>query len=148
MGFSVSGATAIVFVGLLVSAATVLPAVDRYTERRGDALTARDERALTRQNTDLALANASYADAANRTGGTLTVDVENTGASTLAVGATTLLVDGRHSTPDTSVEGDAVTDVWAPGETLTLTVNWTAATPPERVKLAAENGVAAAGEVT
>ena len=89
MGFSVSGAVAVVFVGLLVSAATLYPAVDRASERRADAVDARNERALERQNTAISLVNATY----NTSQGTLTVTVENTGASTLDVRAVDLLVE-------------------------------------------------------
>jgi flagellar protein FlaF len=141
MGFSVSGATAVVFIGLLVSAATLYPAVDRYTERRGDALAADDERSLTRQNTGIDITAA--ATSGNVT--TLTVEIENTGASTLAVSEVDLLVDGTVVIPDqTSVEGSTTTDVWAPGEVLTLTV---AGQDASRVKVTTGPGVAATSEV-
>lgn len=144
MGFSVSGAVAVVFIGLLVSAATLYPAVDRAGERRADAVEARDERALERQNTAINLVNATY----NTSQETLTVTVQNTGASTLDVPAVDLLVDGEYATPSAanrSVEGDTATEVWAPGETLTLTRSEPDA--PDRVLVATGPGVAITGTV-
>jgi len=141
MGFSVSGATVIVFIGILVSAAAFYPAIDRFTERRSDAIDAREERSLDRQNTAVSVSSAT----ATGTPSTLTVTVENDGASTLAVSRVTLLVDGEYVTPDdTTVEGDATTDVWASGETLTLTVEDTTGS---RVKVVTGPGVATTAEV-
>jgi flagellar protein FlaF len=137
MGFSVSGATAVLFVGLLVSAATLYPALDRGTERRSDAVAARDERALDRQNTAVETVDVTY-DASTDT---LTVVVANTGAQTLAVPEVDLLVDGAYATPaGTTVAGDASTDYWAPGQNLTLTRS--TATAPDRVKVVTGPGVA------
>ncbi|MFC7177019.1 fla cluster protein FlaF [Halosegnis marinus] len=142
MGFSVSGATAVVFIGLLVSAATLYPAVDRFTERRSDALSANDERALARQNTAVAITNT---DSPTLTDDRLTVEIENTGANTLSVDAVDLLVDGEYVTPDeTTVDGDAATDVWAPGETLVVNVD---GLDGNRVKVTTGPGVAATAEV-
>lgn len=143
MGFSVSGATAVVLVGLLVCAATLYPAADRHAERRDDAVEAADERALDRQNTALGSVNATY-DPANDT---LAVAVENAGAHTLAVPAVDLLVDGRYAAFEASVAGagSPTTDVWAPGETVRLTL--TADPAPTRVKIVTGPGVAATATV-
>jgi flagellar protein FlaF len=142
MGFSVSGAAAVVFVGLLVSAAALYPAVDGYTERRSDAIADREERALDRQNTAVRITNATY------DGNTLTVEAENTGAATLAVGEVDLLVDGEYGTPsaeDIVVAGSSTTEVWAPGERVTVTTTRSAA--PDRVKLVTGPGVAVTAQV-
>lgn len=139
MGFSVSGATAVVFVGVLISAATLYPAIDRYTERRSDAVAADDERTLARQNTDIEPVNATY----DADTGVLAVRVRNTGANALAVSRTDLLVDGRYAGPPAAaaaVEGDTTTDVWAPGELLTITTSEPAA--PARIKIVTGPGVA------
>ncbi len=143
MGFSVSGATAVVFVGLLVSAATLYPVVERSLDRRSDALSAQNERALTQQNTALGTLNATY----NATSDVLTVSVENTGARTLAVTEVDLLVDGQYDATglDTTVDGDSTTDVWAPGERLTLTRSEPAT--PAQVKLVTGPGVATTATV-
>ena len=144
MGFSVSGAAAVVFVGLLVSAAALYPAVDGYTERRSDAIADREERALDRQNTALRITNATY----DGNTSTLTVEAENTGAATLAVDEVDLLVDGDYATPPAGsvvVAGSSTTAVWAPGERVTLTAN--VATTPDRVKLVTGPGVAVTARV-
>lgn len=144
MGFSVSGATAVIFVGLLVSAATVYPAVDRYADRRSAATAAAEERDLTRQNTAIEPLNATY----NASTDQLTVTVRNTGASTLSVPSTDLLVDGeytRQTAANTTVEGIATTDIWAPGETLTVTVS--RASAPDRIKVVSGPGVAVTATV-
>lgn len=139
MGFSVSGATAVILVGLLVSAATLYPAVDSHTERRSEAVDDRQERLLTQQNTEVEITIASY----NATGD-LTVSVKNTGATTLAVSKVDLLADGEYETllsTDTTVDGDTTTDIWSPGETLTITVS-SLLSSPGRVKIVTGPGVA------
>lgn len=144
MGFSISGATAVIFVGLLVSAATLYPAVDRYTERRSEAMSADREQSLTQQNTAIEVANATY----NGSTDTLTVTVENTGSSTLAVPRTDLLVDGKYvhlSAADTAVGGDTATEIWAPGETLTVEVTQSAT--PTRTKVVTGPGISVTATV-
>jgi flagellar protein FlaF len=144
MGFSVSGATAVIFIGLLVSVATVYPAVDHYADRRSAAATAAEERDLTRQNTAIEFVNATY----NESTDELTVTIRNTGASSLSVAATDLLVDGEYARPtaaNTTVEGIATTDIWAPGETLRLTLS--RASAPNRTKVVSGPGVAVTARV-
>lgn len=145
MGFSVSGATAVVFVGLLVSAAVAFPTLERSTERRTDAIDAHGERSLDRLNTDIDLVNATYDSLDDE----LTVYVRNNGTTTLSANATDLLADGAYITPDRQVEGET-RDVWAPGEVLRFragTGQGPLETAPTRVKVVAENGVATTGEV-
>jgi flagellar protein FlaF len=144
MGFSVSGATAVVFVGLLVSAGILYPSIDRYTERRSEAIDARNEDALLRQNTALGSVNATYDASATE----LVVTVNNTGADSLALPAVDLLVDGGYRTLSagaTTVDGNSGTDVWAPGETLRITMS--ESTTPNRVKLVTGPGVATTATV-
>ena len=144
MGFSVSGATAVIFVGLLISTATLYPAVDHYAERRSEAMTVRNDRLLTRQNTAIEMVNATYNASTNR----LTVSVQNTGSSTLAVSEIDLLVDGEYvllSKADTTVGDDSATDIWAPGEALTITT--TEPTAPNRIKIVTGPGIAVTATV-
>lgn len=139
MGFSVSGATAVVFIGLLICAGILYPSVDRYSERRSDAMTERSESALSRHNTGVDPGNASW----NATTDTLTVTANNSGAATLAVSELDVLVDGEYVDTDasqTTVENTTATDLWHPGERLTIRL----ASPadPGRVKLVTGPGVA------
>lgn len=149
MGFSVSGATAVIFIGLLVSVSTLYPAIDQHSERRSEAIGERDERALTMRNTAIDLTSATVADP--DTGDdtkTLTVAVDNDGASTLAVSKTDLLVDGTYQIPDVAtVDGTAATDVWTSGETLELTLTIDESASPTQVKVVTDHGIAATAEV-
>jgi flagellar protein FlaF len=143
MGFSVSGATAVVYVGLLVSAAVLVPAVDRYAERHVEAVETRDERALDRRNAGVGAPNATY----NATSDRLVVVVENTGATTFGVAQVDLLVDGAYvavAPANATVDGAEAT-VWLPGERLRFVVDEPAR--PDRVKVVTGDGVAATGEV-
>lgn len=143
MGFSVSGATVVISVGLLVSAATLYPALDRYSERRIEAVDGDHERALDRQNTALGAANATYNASADR----LVVTVDNTGTTVLDVDDLDLLVDGKYQTvTNTTIGGDTGTTAWLPGERLRIEVG--KPTRPSRVKLVAGPGVAVATEVS
>jgi flagellar protein FlaF len=134
-----------VFIGLLISAAALYPAVDSYTERRADALDDREQRALTQQNTDVELINASYDPQTD----ILTVDADNAGASTLTVAELDLLVDGTYAgieADDVSVAGSTTTGIWAPGER--LRVNLTVSTgAPDRIKLVTGPAVAVTAQV-
>jgi flagellar protein FlaF len=149
MGFGVSGATAVVVVGLFVSAglfydaaATSYEAVDEAEDDRAEAL-------LDQRNTVITVANAAVSPPGN---GPLVVTANNTGAAAVSVPDTTLLADNvvvPHDANATwAVEGDTGTEVWLPGEELTVTVErpWLDATygtgvDPSRVKLATGNGV-------
>lgn len=136
MGFSVSASAAIIFIGFVVAFTTLYPVAANGLERVTDAREDVNDRALDRQNTAIELANTSYDN------GTLTVEVNNTGTTELSASETDLLVDNTHWTGERSVEGDADTDVWLPGETLTITVE-NLSMSPERVKVVTENGVEA-----
>lgn len=135
MGFSVSGATAIVLIGGLIAFSFAFSAASNGFERVSDAQTDREERLLDQQNTAIEIANASY-DA-----GTLTVSVNNTGSTELDVAETSLLVDGEYEpTATTSVDGDGSTSVWLPGEQLRFEVDRDS--QPGRVKVVTGIGVA------
>ena len=153
MGFGVSGATAVVVVGLFVSAgifydaaATSYEAVDEAEDDRAEAL-------LEQRNTAVTVANAAI----QSPGNALVVTVENTGSTTLGVPETTLLAENvvvPHDANATwAVEGDTGTEVWLPGETLEVTVarTWLDITfdggDPTRVKVATDTGVSDAAEV-
>lgn len=149
MGFGVSGATAVVVVGLFISAGLIYDAASTSYERVDEAEDTHDERLLDRRNTELTTTNVSAG--VNDTGN-LTIQVRNTGSTTLSVSDTDLLVDNvltpRTGNVSWSVEGDAGTDNWLPGERLNVTVPRSTldemlgvGTPPERVKIVTENGV-------
>lgn len=136
MGFSVSGATAVLLVGGLLAFSMAFSAANNGFERVSAAQEEREDRLLAQQNSAIEIANATY----DSTAGNLTVAVENTGSVELTVSDTSLLVDGIYrSGVDTSVGGDDATDVWLPGERLTFTLD--ASGQPSQVKVVAETGV-------
>ncbi|PGF16457.1 flagellin [Natrinema sp. CBA1119] len=141
MGFSTSGATAIIFVGVLVAAGIAYPVFHSAQEERRTAIQDRDDRTLSMRNTAIAVDSWSYNESGNDN---FTMSVNNTGSATLSVAETDLLVDGVYRTRDsyvTRVEGSAERELWQPGETLHVTV--ANRTPePDRVKLVTEHGIA------
>ena len=142
MGFGVSGATAIIFLGLFIAAGTMFTTTSATVEQIGEAEDDRQEQLLDRRNTEIAVTSAVY----NNSTSTLNLSVSNGGSTTLSVNGTTVLVDnGYRSTATARVEGNAATDLWEPGETMTLNVS---TAEPTRVKVVTEYGVADASEVT
>jgi flagellar protein FlaF len=139
LGFSVSGSAAIVFVGAFLAFSTAYTASANGFERVDDARSAVDEASLDRQNTAIAITNATYDDGND----TLRVNATNEGATTLRLGAVDVVVDNRYrdNFTDRRVEGDASTDVWLPGERLRLELR--ATSRPTRVKIVTGPGVAA-----
>ncbi|MCU4717147.1 flagellin [Halapricum hydrolyticum] len=142
MGFSVSGSAAIVFVGLFIAFGTFYTASTNTVEEMTDANDDWQDRQLAQQNTEIEIVAAVYDNETER----LVVEVNNTGATVLSVNDTDLLVDNEYRTASRDVDGDAGTDIWAPGQRLTYSVS--AASQPDRVKVATETGVAATEVVT
>ncbi|WP_440771043.1 flagellin [Natronorubrum sp. DTA28] len=157
MGFSTSGATAVLLVGLLVAVGIAYPVLQGAQEARLSAIDDRDDRVLDLRNSDIELEEAQYdtssddevengEDENGDDEHTLTVNVTNTGSTTLSVSATDLLVDGVYRSvgaDETDVDGTADRDLWQPGETLTFTVELDESDdPPERVRVVTEHGIA------
>lgn len=139
MGFSVSGAAAIIFVSLFIGFGMWYSAGMNSFERVTDARNDRTDAVLETQNTDVEIVSAEY----NRSGtDTLVVTVDNAGAAQLSVSETDLLVDGQYvdGWDESSVEGNRETDLWLAGER--LTINVTRAEAPGRVKVVADTAVA------
>ncbi|WP_226004256.1 flagellin [Natrinema salinisoli] len=138
MGFSTSGATAIIFVGVLVAAGIAYPVFQTAYEERTTAIENHDDRALEMRNTAIEIASASYDANGN---GDFIMEVNNTGSTVLSVPETDLLLDGVYQDSyETSVNGNADRELWQPGETLTVTVS---TEQPNRVKIVTEHGIAA-----
>jgi len=144
MGFSVSGATVVLFLGAFISFGIVYTAANDGFEQVHGALEDEADDELTRQNTEIAFADAAVANA----GGDLYLNVteNNTGATALSVDDTDILVDGSYTnltsdrTVTVEVEDDTETDLWLPGET--LHVNVSVAAQPTQVKVVSGPGVA------
>lgn len=144
MGFSVSGAAAIVFASMFVAFGMYYSAAGNSMERVTDAESERSDGLLEQRNTHVEIASAVYDNDTKE----VSVDVENAGASQLRLSTTDLLLDGGYETgwaADAVVAGDPETDLWLAGETVTINVS--RASQPDRVKVVTETGVADAAAV-
>ena len=140
MGFGVSGSTAVIFLGVLIATGTLYTAAAGSAEQVSDARDTEQEELLDRRNTAIDVDSVVYNTSAPND--TLLVTVTNDGSTTLSVDDTSLLVDNEYVVPNvTRVDGDTETDVWAPDQSLVFET--TNSSTPDRVKMVAENGVAA-----
>ncbi|MFC6988583.1 hypothetical protein ACFQJD_07400 [Haloplanus sp. GCM10025708] len=137
MGFSVSGSAAIVFIGMFIAFGTMYTATSNGFERLADARGDVADETLERQNTALSLTTATY----NSTSEILTLEVNNSGTTSLSVNGTDVLVDNAYQTSFVvrEVDGDATTDLWLPGETLHIELS---VSDPSRVTVVSGPGVA------
>jgi len=154
MGVSVSASTAIIVAGLFFAFTAFYPVAANGFDRVTDAQEGIQERSLERQNTDFAVTNATYDDGT----GEVTIDATNDGSvglvasdATLVVGNEYVDVGGANAT--TTVDGDADTDLWLGGETLTVRVNEAdlstdVVADETRIVLVVESGVRDAATVT
>lgn len=138
MGFSVSGATAIVLLAGVIAFGIAFTAAANGFDVVSDAQDDRSDRFLDQQNSAIELTDQTF----DATEEQLTVEVENTGSAELAVSDTDLLLDGTLQTDEitaTAVEDDEDTDLWLPGEVLEFSVD--RETAPDRIKVVTETGV-------
>jgi|GEM_PF-2504153 len=136
MGFSVSGAAVIIFIGLLASGTILGVAVKDANEDRNAGMESKQERLLEQQNTDVRVVEAVY----DSNTSDLSVRIENTGTVTLEASLTDLVVDGDYVTShETAVDNDTDRNLWTPGTQLSLETDTGA--EPERVKVVTGTGV-------
>jgi len=139
VGFSVSGSAAIVFAGMFIAFGLFHAAASDSFERVSEARQAESDADLDQQNTAIVVSSASYDNGTDQ----ITVEVENTGASTLSLNGTDILVDNEYITgwqSGATIGTNAETDLWLPAETVTVTLSQT--TRPEQVKVVTAHGVA------
>lgn len=140
MGFSVSGAAAIIFASMLLAFGMWFTATANSFDQVTEAQDLRTDDALESGNTAVEIVSATYNESGNDR---LVVAVNNTGAAGLSLNATDLLVDGSFVDgwqPDAEVDGNAVTDLWLAGEQLTVTPD--PAEVPARVKIVTQSAIA------
>jgi flagellar protein FlaF len=145
MGFSVSGAAAIIFASMLVAFGMWFTATANSFDQVSESRELRTDGVLESSNTAVEIVSATYNESGN---GRLVVNVNNTGAAGLSLNATDLLIDGAFVEgwqPDATVDGNGGTDLWLAGEQLTVTRD--PATAPDRVKIVTPSGVADTGAV-
>lgn len=116
-GVSTSASLLVIFFGTAIAFGSLYTVGANTVDRVGDAY---DEQ-LAHQDavaaTDVRLGEVTRAD------GSLTVTATNDGDRPLSVAETDLLVDGELAVDwraDASVAGDTDTDLWLPGQTLTV----------------------------
>ncbi|WP_435096394.1 flagellin [Halorubrum sp. N11] len=152
MGVSVSASTAIIVAGLFFAFTTFYPVAANGFDRVSDAQQGINERALERQNTAFSVTNATYDGGTNN----LTVNATNDGSVGLVAGDATLVVGNEYvdvggPNATTTVDGNADTELWLGGETLTVTVaqgdTETVIGNGTRVVLVVESGVRDTAEV-
>ncbi|WP_424017481.1 flagellin [Halorientalis pallida] len=144
MGFSVSGSAAIIFAGMFIGFGILYGAVSDGHERVSDAQDARTDDALETENTAINVTSTEYVGTNDR----LTVLVENTGASALALNTTDFLIENDYVTDwqgSATVAGQDDTWLWLPGEQLNITVRTSEV--PAQVTVVTGNGVARTAEV-
>ena len=128
MGFSVSGSAAIIFIGLVVAAGIAVPPVVGSFGSLAGAQGEQVDRGIDALHPEFEIEAATYDDDEDES----TINVRNSGSTTLSGEKTSVLVDGEIKT-------GAIDDgLWVPGETRTIEIDG----KPDRVKIVAENGIA------
>ena len=142
MGFSVSGSFAILVLASFIAFGMVYSAGANSFERVSDATQDSYERGLDQQNTAINVSEVTYQS------GDLEVNVTNTGTTSLSINATDVIVNGTYqqSFEQFEVVGKPDSDLWLPGDTLTIRINDSGLQSGDPIKVVTEHGVAA-GEV-
>ena len=136
MGFSVSASTAIIFAGLFLAFGILFPAVSNGFDQVRDAQVDRDDAQVDLRNTQIEITDTAENE----------ITVTNTGTTSLTVSEVDVIIDGdyqRVGEGGTSVDGDDSTDLWLPGEQLTLEFEGS----PGRIKVVTEHGISVSTEV-
>jgi len=147
MGFSVSGSLVIVLLGLFLAVGTFYGSLSNTMEQVSDARDDRNDAAERLRHTDVRIDGVSLL--SNASCG-VAVTATNIGDTDVALNRTDLLFDNEYRTgwqADATVENDAATDLWLPGETLTIEIR-SLAIAPDRVRLVSGPGVADVTEVS
>jgi len=147
MGFSVSGSMVIVLLGLFIAAGAMYGSLSNTMEAVSDAREDRDDAADRLRHTDVQIDGVTLLSNASCS---VAVTATNAGDTDLALNRTDLLFDNEYRAgwqADATVDGDAGTDLWLPGESLTVEVTGLV-TAPDRIRLVSGPGVADATEVS
>lgn len=148
MGFSVSGATALILVAFLVSFGAFYTATTGTFNEIQDAEADQTDRNIDTINTDIEIGSAVY----NGSGSyDLVITANNTGATTLELNNTDLLIDGELVTDwraNAMINGNESSYLWVPQYTLEIPIEGDSNDPrPDRVKLVTEYAIAATASV-
>lgn len=141
MGYSVSGATVLLLLALLISTVLFAPDAKNAVEEIGDAINGEQQLIRQADSTEFNITSISY----NQGKDELEVVITNTGAESLPLDEIDVLADGEHVTPNsTTVEGDSTRDFLEPGDEATL-VFGNVAPEPNRVVVNGPLGVSKTG---
>ncbi len=137
-GFSASGATVVIVVGFIISLGVFLPVVESGITDTAEAFGDQRERTLETKNSNFVISNHTYV---NGSPNSLTLNLTNTGTTSLQIEEFEYQINGEYTLPDnTYVKETPNTNrsIVAPGETLiaefTLSQNVT------RVHVTSETG--------
>lgn len=173
MGFSTSGAVAIMLIGFLLAAGVLFPTVFSAASGVGDSFSGQADQTRDLVNTDIELESVETTSDSDGNLESITVVADNRGTTALDVVKTDLLLDGEYVSAteyETAVadvdDGEDITDddrtdsdVWYPGSRLEIRIDQDTLSEDtervddlfdgdelERVKLVAEHGVSDATE--
>lgn len=145
MGFSVSGATALLLVAFLIAFGAFYSATTGAVDQVQDAQVDQQDRNIEALNTEFEIDVAEYDDTEEE----LTIRANNTGATVIDTRELSLLVDGELTTfdeDDVELENPDGNEIWIEQQTLVLTIDDSdlADTPEdgETVKLVTDTGIA------
>lgn len=117
-GFSASGATVVLMVGLIVSLGVLLPVLGSGISETGDAFENQQARTLETENADFIIANYTYV---NGTPNSLTLNITNTGTESLQIDEFDYQINGGYTVPNSTYVNETPNvnrSIVAPGETL------------------------------
>lgn len=150
MGFSVSASTAIIFLAAFMSVGILYTGAYSGFEQVQHASQQKADASLARQNTAINVTSVTLDTTTSPNW--VNVTVRNEGSTTLSVDGTDVLLNGTYATNvasqtitgdrGTLVAGSGGTDLWLPGEELTISIRRTMSTPIH-VKVVTDHGVAA-----
>ena len=162
MGFSTSGAVAILLIAFFIAASVIVPTLFSITSQTGAAFSTQADHLRDQQNTDLTLESVVREDRDDDGDPeTLVINATNDGSITLDQLDTDVLIDGRYvrieetnTTVDDGTEQNTDTRLWWPETTLTIELDEatlenetdgeiTTVEEVDRVKLGTQTGITA-----
>lgn len=135
MGFSVSGSTLIILIGLFLSASVLLPVItDSVTEVTTSSKDQQD-RLISVKNTNVDYVSSSF----NASTDTFAVEYVNSGSEEIALEEIDFLFDGEYTTPTSVViSGSSNREVVISGES--VVVEFSTPSKPTRLKAVLPTG--------
>ena len=140
-GFSASGATVVIFIGILISAGALIPAIGSVVEQTTDAYTTQQERQVMVENTDFEVDSYWVDFPGAGQDGEYQVNITNTGTTTLTIDTIDYQLDGELEEPEDRWVRETPDDertFLRPGET--LEAEFSLGEEPDRLQVTVETG--------